>query len=183
MLTVCLQKIISPHAKIFIYNRDKSNLLAHKITDDEELERIGREIRDRLKIYDKYPPVLCHTDLSTKNILVNDGEITLIDWDDVYSLCWIHDIAELTFWMKQGYDKKSAEIYRAAFLESYQTEYDINDFYKAEPVLHARISLNSLNYFVNKPQENAIKRLLKDSFEKCGIKGFTVFVPDCRYVS
>ena len=148
----------------------KANLLAHNITDEEELECLGQEIWKRLKICDKYPPVLCHTDLSTKNIIVNGDDVTLIDWDDVYSLCWVHDIAELTFWLKREYGNEAAKIYQKAFLDNYQTEYDMNDFYAVEDALHARIGLGSLNYFLDKPQADAIKRLLRESLEKCEMR-------------
>ena len=148
---------------------NKANLLAHNITDEEELERIGREFWDRLKVCDKYPPVLCHTDLSTKNILLHNGNIALIDWDDVYSLPWLHDIAELTFWLKREYGNE-AEIYRNAFFNHYEPEHNLSDFYETEPVLHARIGLGGLNHFIGKPQEQKIKNIIKESFEICGMK-------------
>lgn len=144
----------------------KANLLAQKITDDDELEYIGQQIWERLKVCDKYPAVLCHTDLSTKNIIYNDGDITLIDWDDVYSLCWMHDLAEFTFWLKREYGDES-EIYRHAFLQN--TDYDLSDFYAIEPVLHVRIGLGSLNYFFDKPQSGTIKRMLQEAIENSGI--------------
>jgi len=150
-------------------NDNKGNLLAHKITDEEELECIGQEFWERMKVCDKYPPVLCHTDLSTKNIIVHNGDITLIDWDDVYSLPWIHDIAELTFWLKREYGDES-EIYRNAFFDRYEHEHNIKDFYEIEPVLHARIGLGGLNHFIGKPQEQKIKNLIKESLEKSGMR-------------
>jgi len=148
---------------------NKSNLLAHNITDEDELEYFGQEFWERLKICDKFPPVLCHTDLSTKNILIHNGDIALIDWDDVYSTPWVNDVAELTFWLKREYGDES-EIYRKAFLDTYQTEYNLSDFYNVEPVLHARIGLSGLNYFIGKPQEQMIKQLIKESLEKCGMR-------------
>jgi tRNA A-37 threonylcarbamoyl transferase component Bud32 len=154
---------------------NKSNLLAHNVTDEEELERIGQEFWDRLKVCDKYPPVLCHTDLSTKNILVHNGNITLIDWDDVYSLPWIHDIAELTFWLKREYGDES-ETYRNAFFDCYQTEHDKKDFFEIESVLHTRIGLGGLNYFIGKPQEQRIRHLIKESLEKSGMKMLKCFM-------
>ena len=149
---------------------NKANLLAHHLTDDEELEFIGKEIWERLKICDQYPPVLCHTDLSTKNMLVCENDITLIDWDDVYSLCWLYDVAALTFWMRRQYGDEDAAVYRKAFLSHYVTEYDINDFYKVEDVIHIRIGLAELNYFVETPECQVVKLLLKELFEKCGMK-------------
>jgi len=144
---------------------NNANLLAHKIIDEDALDRLGKEFWERLKVCDKFPPVLCHTDLSTKNMVLHNGEVTLIDWDDVYSLPWVHDIAELTFWLKREYGRE-ADVYRKAFIQHYQTPYDMNDFYDIEPVLHARIALGSLNYFIGKPQEIVIKQLLKEALER-----------------
>lgn len=138
----------------FMYNsfdECTNNLLSHNLVERVELEAIWYEIYQRLKICDTYPPVLCHTDLSDKNILVNKDNITLIDWDDAYSLCWIADIACLTLWMKQEYGG-NAEVYKTAFLDNYRTEYDMNVFYKTENLLHVRYGLENLNYFIDTPQ-------------------------------
>ena len=107
----------------------------------------------------------------------------MIDWDDVYSLPWIHDIAELTFWLKREYGSES-EIYRNAFLNNYQTEYDMSDFYNIEPVLHARIGLGGLNHFIGKPQEKMIKQLMKESLEKCGMRALKCLLTsiEIRYI-
>jgi len=154
------------------------NLLAHNVTNEEELKYFGKEVWERLKVCDKFPPVLCHTDLSTKNIIFHNGDITLIDWDDVYSLPWVHDIAELTFWLKREYGSES-EIYRNVFINNYQTEYDMRDFYNIEPVLHARIGLGGLNHFIGKPQEKRIRQLIKESLEKCGMRAFKCVLTNC----
>lgn len=109
-------------------------LKKHRHISETEVEAIERELVKRLKKCDFIPSVLCHGDLSLKNILVCGDDITLIDWDDSYALCWIADIAYLTLWMKRTYGK-DAEIYRQAFLDSYQTEYDKNLFYEAEGII------------------------------------------------
>jgi Ser/Thr protein kinase RdoA (MazF antagonist) len=158
----------------FMYNSFEectANLSAHNLLDKVELETVWEEIYQRLKVCDTYPSVLCHTDLSTKNILVNSGGITLIDWDDSYSLCWIADIAYLTFWMKREYGN-DAEIYRKAFLDNYSTEYDKNFFYEVEDILHVRYGLEGLNYFYDTPLCDSYKMILKEALEKSGIQIF-----------
>jgi len=148
---------------------NKANLLAHDLMADEVLEAIGLALRKRLKVCDKYASVLCHTDLSTKNMMVNEGDVTLIDWDDVYSLCWVYDLATLTFWMKREYGNEDAEVYRKAFLDYYETEYDLDEFDQVEPVIHVRIGLNDLNYFAGMPEYEQVKQLVNKSLEKCGM--------------
>jgi thiamine kinase-like enzyme len=113
--------------------------------------------------------VLVHGDLSTKNILVRSNEITLIDWDDVQSLCWMADIARLTLWMKMNYDEHDADTYRDAFLKCYETKHDKNAFYEAEDILHVWYGLDNLNYFIDNPISEKIKTLLQNSRNKCGI--------------
>jgi Ser/Thr protein kinase RdoA (MazF antagonist) len=156
----------------FMYNsfdENTNNLLTQNLAKRSEIETVWSEIYQRLKVCDKYPPVLCHTDLSTKNILVNEDNITLIDWDDAYSLCWVADIACLTLWMKQEYGS-NAEVYRTAFLDNYKTEYDLNVFYETEDLLHVRYGLANLNYFIGTPQYDRSKAILMESLKKCGMK-------------
>ncbi len=158
----------------FMYNSFEectANLSSQNLLDGVELETLWEEIYQRLKVCDTYPSVLCHSDLSTKNLLVNSGEITLVDWDDSYSLCWMADIASLTLWMKREYGS-DAEVYRKAFLDSYDTEYDKNAFYQVEDILHVRYGLDSLNYSIGTPLYDSVKVILKESLEKCGMKVF-----------
>ncbi len=143
------------------------------LLDNSEAESLESEIVTRLKICDSSPSVLCHGDLSLKNVLVSRDDITLIDWDDAYALCWAADIANLTLWMKRTY-RSDAEIYRKAFLDRYQTDDDINLFYQTEDILHVRYGLDLLNFFSGNPNYHGVveatKTILRESFAKCGIK-------------
>lgn len=141
------------------------NLTAHNIYSQNELEAIAQKMYSHLKLCDKYPSVICHGDLSTKNILVNQDEITLIDWDDVHSLCWMADIARLTLWMKLEYDDNDADIYRKIFIENYETKYDINDYYEMENTLHIWFGFDWINHFIGKPQFEKTKAFLQKSLE------------------
>jgi Ser/Thr protein kinase RdoA (MazF antagonist) len=156
----------------FMYNsfdENVNNLLAHNLAKRSEIETVWDEIYQRLKVCDIYPPVLCHTDLSAKNVLMNEDRITLIDWDDAYSLCWVADIAHLTLWMKYEYGS-NAEAYRTAFLDNYKSEYDMSVLYETEDFLHVRYGLENLNYFIGTPQYDSCKVILKDSLNKCRMK-------------
>lgn len=148
-----------------------SALREQNIIDTVKLETIREYLFDKLKKCDCYPPVVCHGDLSTQNILVHSDEIVLIDWDDVQSLCWMADIARLTFWMKLNYDSKSAYAYRKAFLDCYETEYDKSAFDELEDVLHVWYSLDYLNFSIGTPnyqyQYETVKVILQNSLTKC----------------
>lgn len=157
------------------YTYDSLNDYAIKSVDEgilaaEDFEKIGQAIREKTKICDMAPPVLCHGDLTSKNMLVDAGEITLIDWDDVHSLCWIDDVARLTLLLKLEYGDRAAAVYRKAFFDHYETEQDKSLFYEVEDILQVRLELDLLYCFAGKPQFRVIKRELGQSLEKCGIK-------------
>jgi len=161
----------------FIYDMFKdgtSNLREQNLIDAVELETIRQELLKRLIVCDQFPSVLCHGDLSTKNILVHSDEIVLIDWDDTQSLCWMADIARLTFWMKLNYDSDTADTYRMIFLDRYETEYDKNIFYEIEDALHVWYGLDYLNFSVGNPQYqyqyDNVKTILQNSLKQCNME-------------
>jgi thiamine kinase-like enzyme len=157
-----------------MFNDCTSNLRAHNLICADELETIRQELRKRLTVSDQFPSVLCHGDLSTKNILVHSDEIVLIDWDDTQSLCWVADIARLTFWMKLNYDDETADTYRKVFLDRYETEYDKNIFYEMEDDLHVWYGLDYLNFSVGNPQYqyqyDDVKVILQNSLSHCNME-------------
>jgi Ser/Thr protein kinase RdoA (MazF antagonist) len=116
-----------------------------------ELESVSHALYERLKVCDVFPPVLNHGDLAIKNILVYRDEITLIDWDDAHSLCWMSDLARLTLWMKLHYDADTAAACRNAFLDRYETEYDKKAFLEIEDILHVWHELDHLAFFNQGP--------------------------------
>ncbi|MFT3951754.1 MAG: aminoglycoside phosphotransferase family protein [Oscillospiraceae bacterium] len=148
-------------------------LRKQNIINSLKLDTIREKLYDKLKDCDRYSSVICHGDLSTKNILVNSDEIVLIDWDDVQSLCWMADIARLTFWMKLNYDTKAVVAYRKAFLDCYETEYDKSSFDGIEDALHVWYGLDYLNFSVGTPnyqyQYEAVKMILQNSLTNCGM--------------
>lgn len=100
---------------------------------------------------------------------MNTNQITLIDWDDAQSLCWMADIARLTFWMKINYEEKEATIYRKAFLDCYETTYDKNAFYEMEDVLHVWYGLDYLTFFIKGTVCEKVKILLQNSRKRCRV--------------
>ncbi len=152
-----------------------SNLRVNNLICAASLETIKQELHKKLIVCDQFPSVLCHGDLSTKNILVHSDEIVLIDWDDTQSLCWMADIARLTFWMKLNYDEETADTYRKVFLNRYETEYDKNIFYEIEDTLHVWYGLDYLNFSVGNPhyQSENVKAILQNSLKQCNMEMIT----------
>ena len=134
----------------------------------DKFEAIALEIRKQTKICDGVPSVLNHGDLSKKNMLVHAGEITLIDWDDAHSLCWMDDIALLTWLLKLEYSDDMAGLYRKAFLDSYEHDKDL--FEQSEDILHVRHGLEHLVFYAGKPQYERVRTRLRESLERCGIE-------------
>ena len=128
-----------------------ANLGAQYTLNGLSLREIREMLYAKLKACDCYPPVICHGDLSTKNMLIHAEEVVLIDWDDAQSLCWMVDIARLTFWMKLNYDEQTAHAYRKAFLSSYETLYDKRAFDDTEDYLHVWYGLDYLNFALAAP--------------------------------
>lgn len=107
-------------------------------------ERFFYTIRD----FGELPPVLCHGDLSKKNIILQDnGDILLIDWDDAAALNWMADISRLTFWMRLNYNEQDRELFRSTFLEHYRTAYRKPGFADFERIFHIYSALDSLIFF------------------------------------
>ncbi len=146
-----------------------ARLLARRFIGENERETVRHRLLEKLLPCDGLPPALCHGDLSLKNLLVHQGGVTLIDWDDAHSLCWPADVARLTFWMKLNYDAEQAAAYRSVFLENYKTDSDIGLFQALEDALHVWYGFDYLNFFVGKPQYEKTKGLLEESRHRCGI--------------
>lgn len=112
------------------------------------------------------PSVLCHGDLSDKNIIVRDnGKISLIDWDDAMSYNWMADISRLTFWMKMNYGEEESRLFRNTFLKHYRTDFRKSEFDIFERAFHIYCALDSLIYFIgigDKDTEIKLKNYLGD---------------------
>ena len=52
------------------------------IVPEKQLKKMKAMVLDTMHNYEDLPSVLCHGDLSKKNVIIcDDGEISLIDWD------------------------------------------------------------------------------------------------------
>lgn len=115
----------------------------------DELRNMKDILMDAFRRFDDLPPVLCHGDLSKKNVMVQDsGELVLIDWDDAMGYNWMADISRFTFWMKMTYSKPEYDRFRKAFLDGYHgvRKDEFDDFEKAYHIYNA---LDNLVYAIN----------------------------------
>ena len=123
-----------------------------------------------IRDYEDLPPVLCHGDLSKKNVIIRpDGEISLIDWDDAMALNWMADVSRLTFWMKQNYSDHEYILFRNAFLEHYRTIHQRDRFDAFESAYHIYAALDFLAFSI-KTENQEMERRLKSYLDSLAIR-------------
>jgi len=137
------------------------------IISEKLLKKMKAKVLDTMHDYEDLPSVLCHGDLSKKNVIMrDDGEISLIDWDDAMALNWMADVSRLTFWMKQNYSNQEYSLFRNVFLDHYGATYRKAQFDAFESAYHIYIALDFLIFSIrvgDTETENRLKSCL-DSF-------------------
>lgn len=159
-------------------------LIDNQIYTAAEISKMRDRFFETLKKFSDLPAVLCHGDLSQKNVIVSEsGELVLIDWDDAMAYNWMADIARMTFNMKFNYDKQDYSFFKKTFIEHYSTKYGKSEFEIFEKTFHIYIGLDSLIYHINmgnndmarhiKEYLNEIMSSELDSLKKPEIKYFS----------
>ena len=137
------------------------------IISEKLLKKMKAKVLDTMHDYEDLPSVLCHGDLSKKNVIMrDDGEISLIDWDDAMALNWMADVSRLTFWMKQNYSNQEYSLFRNVFLDHYGASHRKAQFDAFESAYHIYIALDFLIFSIrvgDTETENRLKSCL-DSF-------------------
>ena len=137
------------------------------MVSETRLKKMKEKFLDTMHNYEDLPSVLCHGDLSKKNIIIRDhGEITLIDWDDALALNWMADVSRLTFWMKQHYSTQEYALFRNVFLDHYCAFGRKTGFDTFERAYHLYTALDSLIFSLSvgdRETENRLRSCL-DSF-------------------
>ena len=126
-----------------------------------EIAALKEKFFATLTHFNDLPSVLCHGDLSDKNILLQkDGSIVLIDWDDAMAYCWMADVARFTFWLKMNHSPEVAASYREAFLSAYQTQHRKDEFASFEQGFYIYIAIDFLAYYVKTDNTDMQNRLM-----------------------
>lgn len=137
------------------------------ILSEAQMKKLRAQVLGVTYDFAGLPSVLCHGDLSKKNVIVRDDEITLIDWDDAMALNWMADVSRLTFWMKQSYNEQEYASFRNMFLEHYRTPYRKAEFDVFESAWHIYSALDSLVFSMRVGDKEMEKRLRRYLDEIC----------------
>ena len=145
---------------------DRAEGLCEKgVFSKEEIAVLKEKFFSVLTRFNDLPAVLCHGDLSDKNILMqDDGSIILIDWDDAMAYCWMADVSRYTFWLKMNHSEDEAALYRSAFLSTYRTDDRKEAFSDFEKGFHIYIAIDFLAYYMktdNIDMQNRLKAYIK----------------------
>ena len=167
---------IASHSSITDFFEDEFDGFDRKLKDivpETQMKKLKEKFLNTMRDYEDLPSVLCHGDLSKKNVIIRDhGETSLIDWDDAMALNWMADVSRLTFWMKQNYGEQEYAFFRSVFLDHYCTSYRKAQFDVFERAYHIYSALDFLIFSISVGNRDMVSRLKSylDSFAIHGWK-------------
>ena len=132
-----------------------------------KFEHMKKIVIEKSSSIDNLPAVLVHNDVSCNNIMLVDGELILIDWDNAISSNWIQDYSCMTYWMYWS-EKNRNEVIRKKniFLESYNPEFSIKHLGKYEKANHLLMSLKLLLWYKDRVKEfNKVLEYINELYE------------------
>lgn len=147
------------------FDERAEHLIENGIFSESETKAMKQTLLNTLKEFEDLPSVLCHGDLSKKNVIVQaDGSLVLIDWDDAMAYNWMADLSRFTLWMKMNYDKETYPIIKKSFLDSYQGERK-DEFDRFEKAFHLYIATDFLSYAI-KVGNDSMKTFAKEYLDE-----------------
>jgi len=135
-------------------------LIKNDIIKIENIEHFIESYSSYFDCFD-FPAVLCHGDLSIRNVLTTGNDLTLIDWDDAMAYPAFADIARMTFDMRYIHDKNS-HLFTLSFLSDYLEENQINNYLRFESLYHIFVALDFLAHSIDKiNKEEKYKKMME----------------------
>ncbi len=155
---------IACYDRIDDFFRDEWERLEDELKDtlpEAQIETLKGRFFGVMRGFEDLPPVLCHGDLSRKNVIIGDhGGNTLIDWDDAIALNWMADVSRLTFRMRLDESEQAYSLFRSSFLEHYRASSGRAGFDLFESAYHIYLALDFL-IFARKVGDRETERRLK----------------------
>jgi Ser/Thr protein kinase RdoA (MazF antagonist) len=107
----------------------------------ERVERVLRSLGGRFR------PALVHGDATPKNaVLVPEGRVVLVDWDEAFAAPWVWDYTHLSYWHVRYHGRDPSAV-RAAFFRGHgPPEFDDEELDALERALHIVEALGVLAF-------------------------------------
>lgn len=114
-----------------------------------QIDNIDNFIESISLKFDKYnlSPCLCHGDLSMRNVIIENNNLSLIDWDDAMAYPAYADIARMTFDMRYIHDKDHNQ-YKSSFLNTYLENNEMATYLEFEKLYHIFVAIDFLAHSI-----------------------------------